>query len=61
MIGGVIADAKAEEIAGSAFMSMHRIDSGSVVCFSDDVTIRGFAHAPVRLILNAITLGPSVR
>ena len=60
IIGGVITDEKAEEIAGKAFATHHQVGSGSVVCFSDDVTIRGFAHAPVRLILNAITLGPSV-
>jgi hypothetical protein len=60
VIGGVISDEKASEIAGKAFASQHRLGSGSVVCFSDDITIRGFAHAPVRLILNAITLGPSL-
>ena len=60
VIGGVISDDKADEIAGKAFATRHRVGSGSVVCFSDDVTIRGFAHAPVRLILNAITLGPTI-
>lgn len=60
VIGGVISDEKTEEIAGKPFATRHRVGSGAVVCFSDDVTIRGFAHAPVRLILNAITLGPSM-
>ncbi len=60
VIGGVISEEKSAEIGGRAFASAHRVGSGAVVCFSDDVTIRGFAHAPVRLILNAITLGPTV-
>jgi len=60
VIGGVVSDEQAETLAGEAFVSHHRVGAGSVVCVSDDVTIRGFVHAPVRLILNAISLGPSV-
>jgi hypothetical protein len=33
---------------------------GSVICFADDATFRGFNHAATRLLLNAIVFGPSL-
>lgn len=59
-VGGYASERSLENISETAFMAHHRVGRGNVVCFSDDVTIRGFMHAPVRLILNAIIYGPSM-
>ena len=34
--------------------------SGEADIFAEDITMRGFNHAAMRLLLNAITLGPSL-
>ena len=59
-IGGVLADRVRDELAGKPFMTHHRLGAGNVICFADDETFRGFLHAPMRLLLNAIVFGPSL-
>lgn len=59
-IGGVISDRNEQRLAGSPFMTVHRMGRGKVISIADDVTMRGFMHGPMRLLLNAITLGPSM-
>ena len=60
VIGGAISEENAEAIAGTPFVTHHRMGRGNVVCFNEDITMRGFNHAAMRLLLNAITLGPSL-
>lgn len=59
-IGGPISDRNIERLAGKPFLTHHRLGRGSVICFADDVTLRGFNHASSRLLLNAIVFGPSM-
>lgn len=58
-ISGHISEENRNKLAGQAFMTIHATGSGSVICLSDDVTIRGFCHAPTRLLMNAIGYGPT--
>ncbi len=60
LVGGVISERNLERLRDSAFMTRHRHGDGSVICLGDDVTIRGFLHGPMRLLLNAICYGPSL-
>ncbi len=59
-VGGLLSGRNAEKVAGTPFMTHHSMGSGAVICLSDDPTIRGFMHAPTRLLLNAIVYGPSL-
>jgi hypothetical protein len=59
-VGGYSSERNRESVGGTAFMAHHSVGRGNVIGFSDDVTIRGFMHTPVRLILNAIIYGPSM-
>ena len=59
-LGGVLSDRHAERIGGTPAVTHHRVGSGVVICFSDDVTFRGFQHGATRLLLNAICYGPSL-
>ena len=59
LLGGVMSDENAEQIAGTPFMTDHRLGRGRVICFSEDLTFRGFQHGPMRLLLNAIIYGAS--
>jgi len=59
-IAGVISERNQQRLAGTPFMTMHRMGRGQVISIADDVTMRGFMHGPMRLLLNAITLGPSM-
>ncbi|TVQ32277.1 MAG: hypothetical protein EA376_06415 [Phycisphaeraceae bacterium] len=58
-IGGVISERNQARLANTPMMTHTRLGSGSVICISDEVTIRGFMHAPARLLLNAIIYGPT--
>ncbi len=59
-IGGVISDRNLARLEGTPFMTRHRLGRGSVICLGDDVTIRGFLHGPMRLLMNAIVYGASL-
>ncbi|MCA9279859.1 MAG: hypothetical protein H6815_05365 [Phycisphaeraceae bacterium] len=59
-VGGLAGPRALKSIGSGAFVSHHRVGSGSVISFSDDVTIRAFHHAGNRLLLNAIVLGPTL-
>ena len=60
VVGGAISDENAEAIAGTPFVTHHRMGRGNVICFNEDITMRGFNHAAMRLLMNAITLGSSM-
>ncbi|MCW5755302.1 MAG: hypothetical protein KIT24_11400 [Phycisphaeraceae bacterium] len=59
-IGERINDRNIRRLAGQPFMTIHTHGSGRVICIGDSVTLRGFMHAPSRLLLNAIMYGPSL-
>ena len=59
VVGGSVSDRNAERIAGTPFVTHHRLGGGNVICFSDDITLRGFNHAGMRLLINTIAKGPS--
>jgi hypothetical protein len=59
-IGGVISEKNEERLAQTPLMTHHRLGRGSVICLSEDVTFRGFQHASMRLLLNAIVYGPGL-
>jgi hypothetical protein len=60
-IGGWISDENLEKIMGTPFAAHYNVGSGVVICLSDDVTFRGFHHPGMRLLLNAIIYGPTLR
>lgn len=59
-MGGVASERSLLRIAGTPFLTQHDLGRGRVVCFSDGATTRGFTHATMRLLLNAILFGPSL-
>lgn len=59
-ISGYISEENQRKFAGTPFMTHHAVGGGHVVCLSDDITIRGFMHGPMRLLLNAVIYGPSL-
>lgn len=56
-VGGYTSERNRDRVGGSPFMTHHRVGRGAVIAFSDDVSIRGFMHGPMRLVLNAIIYG----
>ncbi len=60
LLSGVVNEANAGKLDGSPAITQHRLGRGSVICFADDATFRGFNHAATRMLLNAIVYGPSV-
>jgi hypothetical protein len=60
VLSGVVNAANAGRLDGSPAITQHRLGRGSVICFADDATFRGFNHAATRMLLNAIVYGPSV-
>jgi len=59
-IGGYTSERNQSRIGGTPFMTHHRYGRGNIICISDDVSIRGFMHGPMRLVLNAIVYGASM-
>jgi len=59
-IGGHISERNRERFGGAPFMTHHSVGGGNVIGVADDVSIRGFMHGPMRLVLNAIVYGPSL-
>jgi hypothetical protein len=60
IISGPVSEANQSRMAGRPFIIHHRVGSGAVVVFADDVTIRGFHHAGMRMLMNAIVYGPTL-
>ncbi|MEQ8317895.1 MAG: M14 family metallopeptidase [Phycisphaerales bacterium] len=60
IISGPVSQENQDRMAGEPFIIHHRVGSGSVIVFADDVTIRGFHHAGMRLLMNAIIYGPTL-
>jgi len=58
-VGGSISQRRLEALAGTPLMTMHGEGRGRVISIVEDPTLRGFNHHPARMLLNAITLGPS--
>lgn len=59
-IGGTISNENVQKISGTPFVTHHRHGRGAVICFSDDMAFRGFHHAGMRFLMNAIVYGPSL-
>ncbi|XHC26543.1 hypothetical protein ABWH91_04210 [Phycisphaerales bacterium ac7] len=59
-IGGSISPSNLQRLSGQPAVTHHRIGRGNVVCFASDPTNRGMNHAGMRVLLNAIHLGPSM-
>jgi len=59
-IGGLMSSWSGARIAQTPLMTVHSMGGGWVICFSDDLTMRGFFVGPRRLLLNAILMGPSL-
>ncbi len=60
VIGGVISDRNVARLAGTPAVTHHEHGHGAVICFSDDPTVRGFLHRPMRLLMNVIVFSPSL-
>lgn len=60
IISGPVSDENKDRMAGQPFIIHHRVGSGAVIVFADDVTIRGFHHAGMRMLMNAIVYGPTL-
>ena len=58
-VGGAASQRNIDRIAGTPFITHHSLGGGTVICFSDDITLRGFNHAGMRLLVQAIAKGPS--
>ncbi|MEM7227982.1 MAG: M14 family zinc carboxypeptidase [Planctomycetota bacterium] len=59
-IAGVMSERNESTLSETPFVTHHRHGSGSVISFVEDVTLRGFQHAPMRFLLNAVSYGPSL-
>jgi hypothetical protein len=60
IISGPVSDRNKGRMAGKPFVIHHRVGGGAVIVFADDVTIRGFHHAGMRMLMNAIIYGPTL-
>ncbi len=60
IISGPVSETNQDRMAGRPFIIHQRVGSGAVVVFADDVTIRGFHHAGMRMLMNAIVYGPTL-
>ena len=59
-IGGSISPSNLMRLSGQPAVTHHRVGRGNVICFASDPTNRGMNHAGMRVLLNAIQLGPSM-
>jgi len=59
-VGGWISERNIGHIRDEPAVTAHRLGRGWVIAFADDPTSRGFQHAPMRLLLNAIVFGPGL-
>lgn len=59
-IGGSISPSNLQRLAGRPAVTLHRVGRGNVICLLSDPTNRGMNHAGMRMLLNAIHLGPSM-
>ncbi|MFI4916027.1 MAG: M14 family metallopeptidase [Phycisphaerales bacterium JB060] len=60
IISGPVSDRNRNRMVGKPFIIHHRVGGGAVIVFADDVTIRGFHHAGMRMLMNAIVYGPTL-
>ncbi len=59
-IGGSINGKNLAKLASTPAVTMHRMGGGNVICFTSDPTNRAMNQAGMQLLLNCITLGPSM-
>ncbi|MCC5823874.1 MAG: hypothetical protein LAT64_09010 [Phycisphaerales bacterium] len=59
-IGGSISPGNLQRLADQPAVTHHRVGRGNVICLLSDPTNRGMNHAGMRVLLNAIHLGPSM-
>lgn len=59
-IAGAISPSNLQRLAGQPAVTHHRVGRGNVIAFASDPTNRGMNHAGMRILLNAIHLGPSM-
>lgn len=59
-IAGSISPSNLQRLSGQSAVTHHRVGRGNVICFASDPTNRGMNHAGMRVLLNAIHLGPSI-
>ncbi|MCC5786427.1 MAG: hypothetical protein JJU33_06990 [Phycisphaerales bacterium] len=60
LLNGLMSERNQKRFAGTPMCAHDRLGRGHVVRFAHDVTIRGFQHRPMRLLLNAIVYGPGL-
>ncbi|MFG0285005.1 MAG: M14 family zinc carboxypeptidase [Phycisphaerales bacterium JB039] len=60
IISGPVSERNLGRLAGHPAVTHHRVGAGAVICLADDPSLRGFQHAPMRLVLNAIVYGPTL-
>lgn len=60
IISGPVSERNKGRMAGKPFIVHQRVGGGAVIVFADDVTIRGFHHAGMRMLMNAIVYGPTL-
>ncbi len=59
-LNGSISERNQLRLANTPAITIHPLGRGKVISFVEDPTLRGFNHAPARLLLNAIIFGPSL-
>lgn len=59
-LGGSINEKNIARLATTPAVTLHRVGGGNVICFTADPTNRAMNKAGMRLLLNCITLGPSM-
>jgi len=60
LVSGHLSEERRSEIAGTPMVAHHSMGRGNVVLFDESVTIRAFQRGVVRLLMNAISYGPSL-
>ena len=58
-ISGSIDETRLVMLGNTPAVTMHRVGGGLVICFASDPTNRGMNREGMRLLMNAIMLGPS--
>ncbi|MCA9292788.1 MAG: hypothetical protein KDA20_03120 [Phycisphaerales bacterium] len=59
-LGGSINNKNTDKLASTAAVTLHRVGGGNVICFASDPTNRAMNKAGMRLLLNCITIAPSM-
>jgi len=60
IVSGPVSEENLDKMRGTPLVIHQRVGSGAVIAFAEDVTIRGFQHGAMRLLMNAIVYGPTL-